>query len=336
MAVLSPASFAPATTGAMGIGYREDLSKDALTLLDPHDSYFVKKASRVDCALRHDWLTDNLPSLSATLRTPLKLSTEWTFSTTVARKRFYNQCEYLDWEWKIAQAAEIAAKKGLVAGGINSEIANEIERQMKYGGKEMEQLCLSAQAQVVDDDSAVAGKLSGFFDSVQWNAYTGSSPALAWTADTLANQGAFDAYGQAELEAILLRMFNNGAVGPITAYMPASTHATWAASFTGRPGYQVVSQEKDHAIDNQVFTYYSRTGIGQVDFVSDRTLNANACVALINHNFIAIGEFSPIKVWEIDPNNQRNRAGAIDTYITLVDKNPQAHGRVYTTGVTPS
>src|SRR2546426_315353 len=103
MPTLAPTGFAPSTAAAMGYGYREDLSADAVTNLDPADAYFTKKCARVTSALRHDWLTDNLPkdtplprNIGAATTTAVlaDLTTNWTFSTTIARKRFQNQTEY--------------------------------------------------------------------------------------------------------------------------------------------------------------------------------------------------------------------------------------------------
>jgi len=349
---LSPSGFAPATTAAMGLGYREDLSSNALTNLDPADCYFFKKCSRTDVkALRHDYLTDNLPIVT-TLRqtttsatnpyTLAQLSDGWTYATTPARKRLTNSVEYFFWPWLIAQAAEIIAQKGGVAGGINSEIAQEVERQMKVGGKEMELHALSAQAAAVDEDNqsgigALApGKLSGFFDVTNWNQYATATIPLKWNVQQVASTAAFNNIDQAQVEANLLAMYQNGAVGPLSAYIPSYLHAAWAGDFTGRPGYQVTQAVGEHMIDNQVSTYFSRTGIGQVDLISDRTLDNSYCAAFVNHSYMSIGELSPIAVWEVDPNNVRNREGVIDTYWTLVNRNPQAHGGFYTPGFTPS
>lgn len=329
----------------MGIGYREDLSKDALTNLDPADSYFVKKCGRLTCSLRHDWLTDNLPTTPTTLPSGapsgtqqvgvVLLSTDWTFNTTVARKRFFNQTEYIFTPWKIAQSAERAAQLGFVAGGIESEIANEVERQNKYLGKILEFIMLSAQAEVVDDDSSNIGKCSGFFDSANWNANSGATIPLSWNAEVLPNQAGFNGLGQDQVEALLLSMYNNGAMGPQSAYMSPTFQATIAATWTGRPGYQVQQQVSEHAIDNQVHTYWSRSPIGQVDFIADRTIQNSACIALVDHRYMQIAEFIPISVREQPLYVSRNHQGVIDWQGTLVDKNPQAHGRIYTTGVTP-
>lgn len=355
MATASPYGYSPAVVAAMGLGYREDLSSDALTDLDPADAYFTKKCGRVDCPLRHDWLTDNLPTLPSTLPSGapsttqqvgvVQLSTDWVFQTTLARKRYFNQTEYMYYPWAIAQSAERAAQMGFVAGGIESEIAEEIERGMKFFGKQSEFINLSAQVQAVDEDgqtgqaqpSTSIGLCSGFFDATTWNMNSSATPPLSWAANVLPNLAAFNAYSQDNFEALLLQMFNNGATGgPITAYMPASYQANIASTWTGRPGYQVVQQVGEHSIDNFVHTYWSKCAIGQVDFVSDRTINASACIALVDHKYIKIGEFIPFgSVREQPLYTHRNHNGVIDCQWTVVDKNPQAHGRVCTTGVTP-
>ena len=334
MAALSPATFTLTRTGGAGIGYREDFSKDALTLLDPHDSYFTKKCAReVARALNHDWLTDNLPALSA-LPTPRYLSQEPSYATTVARKRYCNVIQYFSYVWQIVQASEIIAQKSGVAGGITSEIANEIERQMKYAGKEMEAVFLSAQAAVNDDGTTTGGKLSGFFEPTIWNGHSTDTVPLAWNAKVAATKAEFLGFGQADVEDVLLTAYQNGAIGPFSAYMPSYTQANWAATFQGRPGYQVQQAVGEHMIDNQVYTYFSRTGIGQVDFIADRTIDPQYAVAFVNHDYMKIAELNPISVYENDPNTFRNRQGWIDCYATLMDKNPQAHIRLYTTGVT--
>jgi hypothetical protein len=345
MPTLAPTGFAPSTAAAMGYGYREDLSEDAVTDLDPADSYFTKKCSRKTVALRHDWMADNLPQQAGlpndTPSSPVavaSLSTNWTFSTTIARKRLFNQTEYIYVPWSIAQAAERSAELGFIAGDINSEIAEEVERQMRNIGKFIERILLSAQAERVDNDSGVgtAGLCSGFFDVTNWNQYSGAASPLAWNAIACANLAAFNALSQNDIETLLLSAYNNGGMGPYSAYMPTDFHAAISESWIGRPGYQVYSEEKDHAIDNQIFTYYSRSGIGQVDFISDRTLNGEGCIAFVNHSYAKIGEFIPLRVYE-RPYINRNHEGVIETQFTFIDRNPQAHARVYTLGnVTPA
>jgi hypothetical protein len=352
MAAASPFGYAPSVVAAMGLGYREDLSRDALTNLDPADTYFTKKCSRVDCSLRHDWLTDNLPTLPSTLPSGapsatqqvgvVQLSTDWIFQTTLARKRYYNQTEYMYYPWKITQASERAAQQGFVAGGIESEIAEEIERAMKFFGKQMEFINLSAQVQAVDEDTQGTpanqiGLCSGFFDATTWNMNSAATPPLSWAASILPNLAAFNAFSQDNFEALLLQMHRNGAPGGgIDAYMPSGYQAAIASTWTGRPGYQVTQAVGEHAIDNFVHTYWSKCAIGRVDFISDRTIEASGCIALIAPAYVKLGEFIPFgSVREQPLNVSRNRQGVIDCQWTVIDRNPQAHGRVCTTGVTP-
>lgn len=347
MPTLSPTGFAPSTAAAMGYGYREDLSKDALTDLDPADSYFTKKCARTNCALRHDWITDNLPRLSGSTgqlpgenSSPIvvaSLSTNWSFNTTIARKRLFNQTQYMYVPWSIAQAAQRSAELGFVAGGIDSEIAEEVERQNRFFGQQWERVFLSAQATRVDNDNGAgtSGLMSGFFDPTNWNQFATATTPLAWNSLLAADLPSFNALGQEDIETALLAAYNNGGMGTYAAYMPTDFHARISKEWIGRPGYQVVSQESSHAIDNQIFTYYSRCGIGQVDFVSNRSLNGFGCVAFVNHAYMKIGEFLPHRVYE-RPYINRNHEGVIEAQCTLIDKNPQAHTRVYTSAVTPT
>jgi len=352
MAAASPYGFSPSVVAAMGLGYREDLSRDALTNLDPADAYFMKKCPRVECGLRHDWMTDNLPTIDTALPTGapsatqqvgvVTLSTDWVFQTTLARKRYYNQTEYMYYPWKITQSAEVAATQGRVAGGIESEIAEEIERGHKFCGKQIEFILLSAQVQAVDEDTQGSpanqiGLCSGFFDATTWNMNQAAAPPLSWAANVLPNLAAFNAYSQDNFEALLLQMHRNGCPGGgIDAYMPSGYQAQIASTWTGRPGYQVTQAVGEHAIDNFVHTYWSRCAIGRVDFISDRTIEASGCIALVAPAYCKIGEFIPFgSVREQPLYVSRNHQGVIDQQFTLVDKNPQAHGRVCTTGVTP-
>lgn len=346
MPMLAPTGFAPSTAAAMGYGYREDLSKDAVTNLDPADSYFTKKCSRITCGLRHDWLADNLPrdtslprNVGAATTTAIlaDLTANWAFNTTIARKRFFNQTQYVYVPWSIAQAAERAAELGQIAGDINSEIAQEVERMNRFFGQRIEAINLSAQAERVDSGSSgTEGLLSGFFDSTNWNQFSGATVPLSWNAISLPDLVTFNAIGQDDIETLMLQSHNNGATGPLTAYMSTDFFARIAKTWVGRPGYQVTQAVGEHMIDNQVFTYMSRSGIGQIDFVSNRTMNGTGAIAFVNHNYVKLGEFIPMRVYE-RPYINRNHEGVWEAQWTLVDKNPQAHARIYTAGgVTPT
>jgi hypothetical protein len=312
MAILGATSFVPGG-GDLAL-LREDLSNQAPRMITPDDAPFYKGLRKVKAtALLHEFGVDTLVQPTGLItRTSVPVSSlaigdEPTFSTSTTRARKTNRIQVFAATWKIDRITEILANVGGTAG-IESEIRREIKKQLKQIAMAMEYVLLSKQAAVTDTGQTgpVAGKLAGFFD------------ATLGATTNINLQGAvadITAVDESSLKTSLLAQYNTGGGMTLNAYMPGVVKKIWSETFTGRPNSRVTIMQGNKVIETAVSEYMSPVGPQTVKFIPDR--NIPAVIAVVDMTQAACAEFEKITILEIDPNNQRNRAGWIECAMTL-------------------
>jgi len=190
---------------------------------------------------------------------------------------------------------------------------------------DIEYTLLSKQAAVTDAGSGTPGKLAGFFDATSGVNVTGGSVNLGGPVADITT------ISEADLKTTLLSLYNAGSGMKLNAYMPGNVKKIWSESFVGRPQSRVVIQQGNATIETEVSEYLSPVGPQTVKLIPDRTIQN--VVALCDMSQLACAELEKLVILEIDPNNQRNRAGWIETGLTFETGAPKASGGWFQTGI---
>lgn len=319
MAILGATNFTPGG-GDLAL-LREDLSNEAPRMITPDDAPIWKSLRRTKAtALLHEYGVDTLDR-PAGLPVPLAIGDEPTFSTTTTRARKGNRIQVFFATWKIDRLTEIISNVGGTAG-IESEIRREIKKRMKRIAMDQEYVIASKQAAQTDAGAGTPGKMAGFFDATNGASTNINLQGAVADITTLS---------ESDLKTTLLAQWNAGGGLKLDAYMPGNVKKIWSETFVGRPQSRVVIQQGNATIETEVSEYLSPVGPQTVKLIPDRTIQP--VVILMDKEQAAWAELEKITILEIDPNNQRNRAGWIETAATLEIGAEAAHAGWFQTGI---